>query len=315
MISKKDTLSFYKNPIVQQIIFEESRNKEISFRYGETFGKRPNTISSPKELIVEASKGMTSIHVSEQTWFNPLDVKGTQEGWDLILDIDCKVFEYAKITTDIIVKYLKFLGCECFVKFSGNKGFHIAVPYEYFPRIINGKPLKEMFPYAPRKIATFIQEKTKLNSFLFSDKNGAPGHRLRHEIAGKFSGFDKFGKGARKHLKTKTTALKDYMFSITVENTKEDYWFTEKILDCFAVGTIPIYWGCPSIGDFFDTNGILIFDNIDELESILNNLTPELYYDKLESVKINYEKSKRYWIADDLIYSYLKESNLKMENI
>ena len=161
----------------------------------------------------------------------------------------------------------------------------------------------------------YVQEKTKLNSFLFSDKNGAPGHRLRHEIAGKFSGFDKFGKGARKHLKTKTTALKDYMFSITVENTKEDYWFTEKILDCFAVGTIPIYWGCPSIGDFFDTNGILIFDNIDELESILNNLTPELYYDKLESVKINYEKSKRYWIADDLIYSYLKESNLKMENI
>ena len=59
---------------------------------------------------------------------------------------------------------------------------------------------------------------------------------------------------------------------------------------------------------------VFLYLNIDELESILNNLTPELYYDKLESVKINYEKSKKYWIADDLIYSYLKESNLKIES-
>ena len=33
------------------------------------------------------------------------------------------------------------------------------------------------------------------------------------------------------------------MFSVCIENDVYDTYFTEKILDCFATGTIPIYKG------------------------------------------------------------------------
>jgi hypothetical protein len=98
------------------------------------------------------------------------------------------------------------------------------------------------------------------------------------------------------------------MFSIVVENTIKDYYFTEKLIDCFRTGTIPIYWGCPSIGDFFDLNGIIIFNSIEELNDIIHNLNEELYNSKLNSVIINFNKSKDYLLPDDIIYKKLIEN-------
>ena len=70
-------------------------------------------------------------------------------------------------------------------------------------------------------------------------------------------------------------------------------------------GTIPIYWGCPSIGDFFDINGIITFNTIDELNIILNSIDGE-YEKRIKYININYELSKKYLIADDIIYKKLK---------
>ena len=84
------------------------------------------------------------------------------------------------------------------------------------------------------------------------------------------------------------------MFSIVIENSKEDYYFTEKLTDCLLSGTIPIYWGCPSIGDFFNIKGMIIFDTLDELKEILNNLTIEKYKSMELYIKENFEKAKEY---------------------
>ena len=72
-------------------------------------------------------------------------------------------------------------------------------------------------------------------------------------------------------------------------------------------GTIPIYWGCPSIGDFFDLDGIITFDSLDELDYILGSLTPELYMEKLESINNNFIKSQDFIIADDIVYKKIKD--------
>jgi hypothetical protein len=48
--------------------------------------------------------------------------------------------------------------------------------------------------------------------------------------------------------------------SFAFENANYPGAFCEKLTDFFATGTIPIYWGNPDIGEFFDTNGIIIFD-------------------------------------------------------
>jgi hypothetical protein len=151
-----------------------------------------------------------------------------------------------------------------------------------------------------------IYEKTKDLSIIVSNKRQTDGHKLRHNIVSAFSDdydIDLFGNGY-KFINNKIEALKDYKFSIVVENCKSDYYFTEKIIDCFQTGTIPIYWGCPSINDFFKLDNKFIFNSLEELEAILTKIkNKEIIYDNyLDSVFYNYEQSKKYLVADDLIY-------------
>ena len=147
-----------------------------------------------------------------------------------------------------------------------------------------------------------IYNKTINISIISSDKTQATGHKLRHSVISKFN--DKFDVYGRKYnpIKNKIDGLMDYRFSIVIENCKRDYWFTEKLIDCLRTGTIPIYWGCPSIGDFFDIRGFILFDDINDLENILNNLTEEDYISKLEYVKENFKLSENFILPDDLIY-------------
>jgi hypothetical protein len=152
-----------------------------------------------------------------------------------------------------------------------------------------------------------IYEKTKLISYISSTKNfGASGHNLRAQVRNlENTKVDSFGRG-HNPIDYKLNGLKDYMFSIVIENSKFDYYFTEKIMDCFVTGTIPIYWGCPSIGNFFDINGIIVFDTIEELTKILSEINLETYNSKLESIKNNYIKSKEFLLAEDWIYKNTK---------
>lgn len=156
----------------------------------------------------------------------------------------------------------------------------------------------------------YIHNKSKNVSIIASNKNIYVGHKLRHDVISNISSIDVYGTGY-KRIENKIDGLKDYKFSISIENIKSDYYFTEKLIDCFITGTIPIYWGCPSIGDFFDIDGILVFNDIDELKNILSNLDG-LYEKKLPSIKKNYELCKKYLVADNLIYekiNYLKNIN------
>ncbi len=151
-----------------------------------------------------------------------------------------------------------------------------------------------------------VYDKTKNISVISSNKTFTDGHRLRHEVIQKFGDkMDVFGRGYDP-VEFKIDGLKDYRFSVVIENCKRDYWFTEKLIDCFTTGTIPIYWGCPSIGDFFNTNGMLIFDNVDDLETILNNCNEDLYKSKLDAVSENFDKSKNFLLPDEHVYEFIK---------
>ncbi|MCX6707835.1 MAG: hypothetical protein NT001_06920, partial [Candidatus Woesearchaeota archaeon] len=83
-------------------------------------------------------------------------------GWDLVIDIDCKWLDYSAIAADLIVKALRHHGISSLsVKFSGNHGFHIGVPFEAFPSRVHGVETRCLFPDAPRKIAFYLEEMIK----------------------------------------------------------------------------------------------------------------------------------------------------------
>ena len=46
-------------------------------------------------------------------------------------------------------------------------------------------------------------------------------------------------------------SLRDYMYSVVIECTTDKNYFSEKIIDCFATMTIPIWYGCDNIGELF----------------------------------------------------------------
>jgi hypothetical protein len=92
----------------------------------------------------------------------------------------------------------------------------------------------------------------------------------------------------------KDVCFENNMFHIAVENSKNINYFTEKIVDSFITKTIPIYWGCHNIGDYFDSRGFFTFGTEDECVSIVNSLTEYDYYSRKEYIDNNYQKAIYY---------------------
>lgn len=86
----------------------------------------------------------------------------------------------------------------------------------------------------------------------------------------------------------------DKQFHICIENIKRENWFTEKLIDCLYTRTIPIYYGCPNIGNWFDTKGFIIVDSVNAIINKTNSITKETYQEMLPYIEKNHERSKKY---------------------
>lgn len=162
-------LRFYARKDVQKEILKVSKDREIAFKFGDKgFGKRPEILQFEGDILELAKQGVTSFHISEERWSNPLDLKpgmtkkqldDLRIGWDLIIDVDCKFLEYSRVVTSLVIEALKFHDIEDFsLKFSGNRGFHIGIPFESFPTRVNNINTNLLFPDGPRVIATYLKD-------------------------------------------------------------------------------------------------------------------------------------------------------------
>lgn len=142
----------------------------------------------------------------------------------------------------------------------------------------------------------FIYTKTKNCSMILSDKKYTEGHLFRHAIASVIQSLNLninlFGNSYCK-FNNKIETLKEFRFSIVIENCKEDYYFSEKLIDCFLTGNVPIYWGCPSINKFFNTKGMIIIDETNYIKK-LKLVNENIYNHMLPHIKDNFEKALKY---------------------
>jgi len=140
-----------------------------------------------------------------------------------------------------------------------------------------------------------IYEKTKMISMIASNKRMCEGHVKRLGWVERIGDqLDLYGRGFNE-IADKEKGLCDYMFSVAIENGEYETYFTEKLLDCFATGTIPVYLGAPDIGDHFNKDGII--DLTEEFE-----VSEEIYYSKMDAIKENLEKAKEIEVLEDFIY-------------
>lgn len=227
---------------------------------------------------------------------------------DISFYIDMDVIKGISDKNDGKQKYLWLLESPCF-----NNGVfnyihnNLNTIFEVFEKIFTYndeliKLNKKKFIWIPAMGSWIkkpqIHKKNKLLSMITSTKYSTSQQIFRVNFAIlNIHRIDIYGKGFNE-IDSKEEGLLNYMFSICIENINYDTYFTEKILDCFATGTIPIYKGTKKIIEHFDQDGILFLDEID-----INNITEVLYYSKMKAIINNFEIVKKYICPEDYIFN------------
>jgi NAD-dependent dihydropyrimidine dehydrogenase PreA subunit len=140
-----------------------------------------------------------------------------------------------------------------------------------------------LFHEIPKNIGSgdgkISNKKTKVMSIMVSQKLYTPGHKYRHELVSYILKhklpIDIWGNGTKIYtqrfpennnicgdFKSMAEMCENYMFTIAIENTSHDHYFTEKIVNPLIYDTIPLYWGCKKIEEYFPNYSIKLTGNI-----------------------------------------------------
>jgi hypothetical protein len=151
-----------------------------------------------------------------------------------------------------------------------------------------------------------IHAKSKLVSMIASNKGWVKGHQNRLQWVEKLKDkVDLFGTGRPFQLADKEDGLRDYMFSVSIENDDSDAYFTEKLTDNFVMGTVPVYWGSRKVVDkYFDARGVIFLED----DPNLSKVTVDTYNAMKPYIEENFKRAMEMPIAEDYIYeTYLKK--------
>lgn len=154
-----------------------------------------------------------------------------------------------------------------------------------------------------------FMEKDANVSMICSDKEYNKMHKLRKDVAFYLKNnhladtYGNFDGGQR--ISQVADGLTRYRYNVAIENSTSRNYFTEKVMNCFASMTIPIYIGADNIGSYFNDSGIIqLSPNISmtEIEKTIKLCGKEFYDERIEAVKDNYRRVQNYLTPEDQIY-------------
>jgi len=88
----------------------------------------------------------------------------------------------------------------------------------------------------------------------------------------------------------KKDSLIDYKFNITIENSSEDNYISEKFYDAVLTNTVPIYSGCTNIKEIYPENGYILLEDITNVKYVkeklnyINSHIEDIYQEMLPEV-------------------------------
>lgn len=168
MIDFQKVWNYYSRESIIKAIAEVAKDREVVsvFRDGR-FGKRPDVIQYPQDVLQAVANGTVAFHGSVERWQQPmkLDVGLTKSdldklriGWDVFIDIDVDNFDIAKIAARKILDALKDHGVNSYnLKFTGGSSFHIGIPFESLPDKINMVSTAQLYPELMQKIIEYLK--------------------------------------------------------------------------------------------------------------------------------------------------------------
>ena len=63
---------YYSREDIQKALLSFAKEKEVAPRFDVYFGKRPDTLENLFDIKALVKKGVTSFHLSEERWLNPM---------------------------------------------------------------------------------------------------------------------------------------------------------------------------------------------------------------------------------------------------
>jgi DNA primase catalytic subunit len=168
MVDFVQVWNWYSREKVRKAILEFAKNREVVSVFSDgSYGRRPDSLNYDGDILQAIAEGTVAFHSSVERWENPmrLDVGMKREeldnlriGWDLLIDLDVKDFEIAKIATKKFIEALQDHGVKNIgVKYTGGKSFHVIVPFESFPSKVNDIPTKNLYPELSQKIIEYLK--------------------------------------------------------------------------------------------------------------------------------------------------------------
>ena len=112
-------------------------------------------------------------------------------------------------------------------------------------------------------------------------------------------------------IKNKIEFLSSYKFSIAMENSEGQGYISEKILDSFLAGTIPIYYGGYMIDEYINPKTFILIRNEKDMKSKIE------YIKKLDNDEKLYKNilKENLFINDNLVKFSKKEKIQFFNNI
>jgi hypothetical protein len=157
--------------------------------------------------------------------------------------------------------------------------------------LLDAIPNGVFFPFGSTWVPDYANldtHKSRDISLIASAKRSQAGHIVRHDIIAWADEnklpLDAIGGGYRPFEK-KSDGLAPYRFSVVIENVRERGYFTEKLIDCILCDAVPIYFGCPNIGDFMDTSGMILCDTADDIQTAILQASAENFEQRLPHLK------------------------------
>jgi hypothetical protein len=185
--------------------------------------------------------------------------------------------------------------------------------FTYSDKILDAIPNARYVPYCIKSWYNSLEmeggnqyrHKTKDISIIASGKTMVPLHKYRNAIAMQCKTrqlADTYGTFDGGRYCDISEPFKDYRFSIVIENEITPYGFTEKITNCFAAMTIPVYLGATKIDSLFDPDGIIHFNINDDIENVLKQCSREFYEERIPAIINNFNKVNKGKTGLDIIY-------------
>jgi hypothetical protein len=152
-----------------------------------------------------------------------------------------------------------------------------------------------------KELPVFKTPKTKFCNMVVSNSDG----KVRNTFFDKINSIKKVDSGGKYKnnldgpVKDKLEFISEYKFSLAFENSSYPGYVTEKLIQPMLVGSIPIYWGCPKIGQEFNVRSFINVHDYPNWDAVIEEVI------RLDNDDDAYAQMRNEpWLIDDELRSY-----------